>query len=147
ARQRAHPPRPSPDHPQVLRADPPRRRGIRPVEGGSRRPGREVSRKTDRRDDRWPMVEVAKPPPIGHHSFSIGDLSSSEGRVMYNRILGRTGWPVSEIGYGMWGLAGWTGSDDAESLESLHRSIELGCNFFDTAWGYGRGHSESILGR
>jgi aryl-alcohol dehydrogenase-like predicted oxidoreductase len=47
----------------------------------------------------------------------------------------------------MWGLAGWTGSDDAESLESLHRSIELGCNFFDTAWGYGRGHSESILGR
>jgi aryl-alcohol dehydrogenase-like predicted oxidoreductase len=66
---------------------------------------------------------------------------------MYHRNLGRTGWSVSEIGYGMWGLAGWTGSDDAESLESLHRSIELGCNFFDTAWGYGKGHSESILGR
>jgi aryl-alcohol dehydrogenase-like predicted oxidoreductase len=66
---------------------------------------------------------------------------------MYMRHLGRTGWTVSEIGYGMWGLAGWSGSDDAESLESLHRSIELGCTFFDTAWGYGKGHSESILGR
>ena len=66
---------------------------------------------------------------------------------MYTRKLGRTGWSVSEIGYGMWGLAGWSGSDDAESIESLHRSIELGCNFFDTAWGYGKGHSESILGK
>ena len=66
---------------------------------------------------------------------------------MLYRKLGRTGWPVSEIGYGMWGLAGWTGSDDSESLESLHRSIELGCTFFDTAWGYGKGHGETILGR
>ncbi len=66
---------------------------------------------------------------------------------MYKRVLGRTCWSVSEIGYGMWGLAGWSGSDDAESTESLHRSIELGCNFFDTAWGYGKGHSESILGK
>jgi aryl-alcohol dehydrogenase-like predicted oxidoreductase len=66
---------------------------------------------------------------------------------MFTRHLGRTGWSVSEIGYGMWGLAGWSGSDDSESIESLHRSIELGCNFFDTAWGYGKGHSESILGR
>ena len=66
---------------------------------------------------------------------------------MLYRKLGRTGWPVSEIGYGMWGLAGWSGSDDAESLESLERAISLGCTFFDTAWGYGKGHSESILGR
>jgi aryl-alcohol dehydrogenase-like predicted oxidoreductase len=66
---------------------------------------------------------------------------------MFHRRFGRTDWTVSEIGYGMWGLAGWSGSDDSESLESLHRSIELGCNFFDTAWGYGKGHSESILGR
>jgi aryl-alcohol dehydrogenase-like predicted oxidoreductase len=70
-----------------------------------------------------------------------------EGKAMQYRTLGRTGWKVSEIGYGMWGLAGWSGSDDSESIESLHRSIELGCNFFDTAWGYGKGHSESILGR
>lgn len=66
---------------------------------------------------------------------------------MRYRTLGRTGWQVSEIGYGMWGLAGWTGSDDEESLRSLHRAVELGCNFFDTAWAYGRGHSEELLGQ
>ncbi len=66
---------------------------------------------------------------------------------MQYRTFGRTGWSVSEVGYGMWGLAGWSGSEDSESLEALHRSIELGCNFFDTAWGYGAGRSESILGR
>jgi aryl-alcohol dehydrogenase-like predicted oxidoreductase len=55
-------------------------------------------------------------------------------------------WKVSEIGYGMWGMAGWTESDDEESLVSLQRAVDLGCNFFDTAWGYGAGHSESLLG-
>jgi aryl-alcohol dehydrogenase-like predicted oxidoreductase len=43
-------------------------------------------------------------------------------------------------------MAGWTGSDDAESHASLDRAIELGCNFFDTAWAYGDGHSERLLG-
>jgi len=66
---------------------------------------------------------------------------------MNYRRFGRTGWHVSEIGYGMWGLAGWTGSDDAETLASLHRAIELGCNFFDTAWAYGAGKSEQILAK
>ncbi len=66
---------------------------------------------------------------------------------MNYRRFGRTGWQVSEIGYGMWGLAGWSGSDDQETLQSLHRAIELGCNFFDTAWAYGDGKSEQILGR
>jgi aryl-alcohol dehydrogenase-like predicted oxidoreductase len=66
---------------------------------------------------------------------------------MRYRTFGRTGWQVSEIGYGMWGLAGWTGSDDEESLQSLHRAVELGCNFFDTAWAYGQGHSEKLLGQ
>ena len=65
---------------------------------------------------------------------------------MHYRTFGRTGWQVSEIGYGMWGMGGWTGSDDAESLDSLQRSIDLGCNFFDTAWAYGNGHSEQLLG-
>ena len=60
--------------------------------------------------------------------------------------LARTGWEVSEIGYGMWGMAGWTGSDDEESRQSLDRAVELGCNFFDTAWAYGDGHSEQLLG-
>jgi len=65
---------------------------------------------------------------------------------MKYRRFGKTDWQVSEIGYGMWGMGGWTGSDDDESLRSLQRSVDLGCNFFDTAWGYGRGHSEGLLG-
>ena len=52
---------------------------------------------------------------------------------MRYRTFGRTGWQVSEIGYGMWGMGGWTGSDDEESLRALDRAIALGCNFFDTA--------------
>lgn len=66
---------------------------------------------------------------------------------MEYRIFGRTGWKVAEIGYGMWGMGGWTGSDDAESMASLRRSVELGCNFFDTAFAYGDGHSENLLGQ
>ena len=66
---------------------------------------------------------------------------------MNYRHFGRTGWNVSEIGYGMWGLAGWTGSDAKETLASLHRAVELGCNFFDTAWAYGDGKSEQILAK
>jgi aryl-alcohol dehydrogenase-like predicted oxidoreductase len=53
---------------------------------------------------------------------------------------------VAEVGYGMWGMAGWTGSQDDESFASLDRAIALGCNFFDTAWAYGEGHSERLLG-
>jgi aryl-alcohol dehydrogenase-like predicted oxidoreductase len=66
---------------------------------------------------------------------------------MNHRQFGRLGCPVSEIGYGTWGLGGWTGSDDAESLRSLHRAVELGCTFFDTALAYGHGHSERLLGQ
>ena len=66
---------------------------------------------------------------------------------MKYRTFGRTNWKVSEIGYGMWGMAGWTGSDDEESLESLQLAADLGCTFFDTAWGYGAGKSEGLLGK
>jgi Predicted oxidoreductases (related to aryl-alcohol dehydrogenases) len=66
---------------------------------------------------------------------------------MNYKTFGRTGWQVSDIGYGMWGMAGWTGSDDEESLASLQRAVDLGCNFFDTAWNYGAGHSERLLGQ
>ena len=65
---------------------------------------------------------------------------------MHYRRFGRTGWQVSDIGYGMWGMGGWTGSDDDESLASLQRSVDLGCNFFDTAFVYGNGRSENLLG-
>ena len=65
---------------------------------------------------------------------------------MQYRRFGRTEWQVSEIGYGMWGLAGWTGSDRKETDDSLNLAVESGVNFFDTAWGYGEGLSEQILG-
>ncbi len=65
---------------------------------------------------------------------------------MKYRVFGRTNWNISEIGYGMWGLAGWTGSDDDETFKALQLAVEMGCNFFDTAWGYGNGKSERILG-
>lgn len=56
---------------------------------------------------------------------------------------------VSEVGYGTWGLGGglhgWQGSSDEEALTSLNLAVQLGLNFFDTAWIYGRGHSEQLL--
>lgn len=64
---------------------------------------------------------------------------------MQYRKFGRTGWQVSEIGYGMWGMAGWTGSESEEVNRALDKSVEMGCNFFDTAWAYGDGLSEQIL--
>lgn len=66
---------------------------------------------------------------------------------MKTRKFGKTNWLISELGYGMWGLAGWTGSDQNEVEKSLELSVELGCNFFDTAWGYAEGKSEEILGK
>jgi aryl-alcohol dehydrogenase-like predicted oxidoreductase len=64
---------------------------------------------------------------------------------MHTRVFGRLGWPVSEIGYGLWGMGGWSGSDDEESVAALERSVELGCTFFDTALAYGNGKSEQLL--
>ena len=66
---------------------------------------------------------------------------------MKYRKLGRTNWKISEVGYGMWGMAGWTGSEDDEPLISMQYAVDSGCNFFDTAWGYGNGRSESMLGQ
>lgn len=63
------------------------------------------------------------------------------------RTFGRTGWRVGDVGYGMWGMAGWSGSEDAESLESLQVAVDNGVNFFDTAYAYGDGHSEKLLGQ
>lgn len=66
---------------------------------------------------------------------------------MQYRVFPRAGWRISEVGYGTWGMAGWTGSDDAESLQAMERALALGCNFFDTAFAYGSGHSERLLGQ
>jgi aryl-alcohol dehydrogenase-like predicted oxidoreductase len=65
---------------------------------------------------------------------------------MKYRKLGRTGFEVSEIGPGLWGMSGWTGSNDQESIAALQLSVDLGCNFFDTAWAYGNGKSDGLLG-
>jgi aryl-alcohol dehydrogenase-like predicted oxidoreductase len=66
---------------------------------------------------------------------------------MHTRSLGKTGFEVSEIACGLWGMSGWSGSDDAESLHTLQLAVDLGCNFFDTAWAYGDGKSDGFLGR
>ena len=66
---------------------------------------------------------------------------------MKYRTLGKTGLQISEIGYGAWGIGGgmWQGSEDRESIRALHRAIDLGLNFIDTALVYGDGHSESLI--
>ena len=68
---------------------------------------------------------------------------------MRYRRLGRTGFHVSEIGYGAWGIGGtqWLGGDDRESLLALRHAIDLGLNFIDTALAYGDGHSEQLVGQ
>ncbi len=68
---------------------------------------------------------------------------------MRSRKFGRTSWQVSEIGYGGWGIgkAWWGGADDAQSLRSLEKALEVGINFFDTAYVYGDGHSEILMGK
>ena len=104
------------------------------------------------------VIPRGAPHIITHRSGSImlvvsiltGPPCTSAGEVrlarMRYRTFGRTGWQVSDVGYGMWGMAGWSGSDDQESHASLDQAIALGCNFFDTAWAYGDGRSERILG-
>jgi aryl-alcohol dehydrogenase-like predicted oxidoreductase len=68
---------------------------------------------------------------------------------MQTRAFGRTGIEVSEIGFGAWGIGKtlWIGADDAESLRALDRAVDLGVDFIDTALGYGRGHSEQLVGQ
>jgi aryl-alcohol dehydrogenase-like predicted oxidoreductase len=65
---------------------------------------------------------------------------------MNYRKLGRTGFEVSEMAHGLWGMSGWSGSDDKESLAALQLATDMGCNFFDTAWAYGEGKSDGLLG-
>lgn len=65
---------------------------------------------------------------------------------MKYRKLGRTGFEVSEMAHGLWGMSGWSGSDDKESLAAMQLATDLGCNFFDTAWAYGQGKSDGLLG-
>src|ERR1700674_3645417 len=66
---------------------------------------------------------------------------------MKYRRLGRTGFEVSEIAHGLWGMSGWSGSDDRQSIGALQLAVDFGCNFFDTAWAYGEGKSDALLGK
>jgi aryl-alcohol dehydrogenase-like predicted oxidoreductase len=65
---------------------------------------------------------------------------------MKYRTLGRTGFEVSDIAHGLWGMSGWSESDDEQSRQAIQLAIDLGCNFFDTAWAYGNGKSDGLLG-
>jgi aryl-alcohol dehydrogenase-like predicted oxidoreductase len=78
-----------------------------------------------------------------------GRLTGRNIRSMNYRKLGKTGLTVSEVGYGAWGIgkSGWIGASDDESVKALHKSIDLGLNFIDTALAYGNGHSEKLVGR
>ncbi len=68
---------------------------------------------------------------------------------MEYRRLGRTGYMISEIGFGAWGIGGsmWIGAKDDVSMLALHHAADLGLNFVDTALAYGNGHSEKVVGR
>src|SRR6266536_1001390 len=67
---------------------------------------------------------------------------------MKTRTLGNTGYRVSEIGFGGWGIGGemWRGVDDSEGRKALREAVDQGITFFDTALAYGNGHSERIIG-
>jgi aryl-alcohol dehydrogenase-like predicted oxidoreductase len=66
---------------------------------------------------------------------------------MKYRKLGRTGFAGGDIAHGLWGMSGWSGSEDQESMQAMQSAIDLGCNFFDTAWAYGEGKSDGLLGK
>jgi aryl-alcohol dehydrogenase-like predicted oxidoreductase len=67
---------------------------------------------------------------------------------MKYRTFGRLGWQVSEIGFGAWAIGGsWGAQSDDDSVRALHTALDLGCNFIDTAQGYGEGRSERIIAR
>ena len=68
-------------------------------------------------------------------------------RDVHERPLGQTGVSVSEIGFGAWGIGGgWGQTDDDESLDALRRALDLGISLIDTAWVYGEGRSERLIG-
>src|SRR6185436_4249448 len=67
---------------------------------------------------------------------------------MKNRAFGKHGFNCSEIGFGAWAIGGsWGTQSDADSLAALNRALDLGCNFIDTAAGYGDGRSEKVIAR
>jgi aryl-alcohol dehydrogenase-like predicted oxidoreductase len=81
-------------------------------------------------------------------------LSRTQGGVqMQTRKLGNSDLQITPIGYGAWAIGGsgwefaWGSQDDNDSIAAIHRSLELGVNWIDTAAVYGLGHSEEVVGR
>src|SRR3954468_3383371 len=66
---------------------------------------------------------------------------------MRYRKLGRAGINVSDVAHGLWGMGSWSDSDDAQSAAALQIATDAGCNFFDSAWAYGDGRSDRLLGK
>jgi aryl-alcohol dehydrogenase-like predicted oxidoreductase len=84
---------------------------------------------------------------IQSHQDVMSEARQRKGKTVKYRKFCRTDLWVSEIGHGLWGMGGWSGSDDKVSLETMQVSLEKGCNFFDSAWAYGDGHSDQLLGK
>jgi aryl-alcohol dehydrogenase-like predicted oxidoreductase len=77
-----------------------------------------------------------------------GSCHFARNQIMNYRTFGRTGWKISEISFGAWAIGGaWGEQDDAESMASLHKALDMGVNFFDTADVYGDGRSERLIAR
>src|SRR3984885_7017828 len=80
-------------------------------------------------------------------SLAFSRFAATETRMKY-RTLGRTGWKVSEVSLGAWAIGGsWGEQSDADSMATLHRALDLGVNFFDTADVYGDGRSERLIAK
>src|SRR6266702_2819138 len=105
------------------------------------------------------VLEIAIPTPTSRRRPIISELPLHtpapftmiakilrEGTMNY-RQLGRTGFKVSDIAHGLWGMGGWKDSDDEQSFKALQAAVDMGCNFFDSAWAYGDGHSDGLLGQ
>ena len=76
------------------------------------------------------------------------EAASRREHLVKYRVFGRTGWQVSEIGFGAWQIGGdWGAVDDRQSIDTLLYAYEQGVNFVDTGELYGKGHSETVIGR
>ncbi|MEO0919946.1 MAG: aldo/keto reductase [Pseudomonadota bacterium] len=69
-----------------------------------------------------------------------------QSRTLSRRRLGRTGKMVSVLGHGLWGMGDWSDASDTQSQTALTQSADAGCSFYDSAWAYGNGHSDKLLG-
>lgn len=86
--------------------------------------------------------------PMSHPSYA-GEPPSPILAGMRKRRLGTTGYDVTEVGFGGWGLGAdmWLGASDEECLSALAEALHQGVNFIDTALAYGEGHSERLIAR